>query len=326
MDYTKCFKKVLLNYPFIDPVVELIRHNENITYKVIDEASEDTYLLRMHKPITKNMEGVHNTREGIQSELKHLLAWSSYSKLPAQTPVPNLNGELVTTIVNESEDVHCSVLTWIDGDTMSKEDFTSEEMVSALGKRIASLHQFSQKYQHKHVSNFIRPEYEIEWANNILVKLRSGTEKGIITTKDFEIIENTFSLIIDCLKVLDKTTETWGFIHADINFSNLILTSSGISFIDFGLSGFGYYLFDVAMGSLILRPELRNTFLEAYNLGKENIKYLEGFMLLAFLANGAFHINNKSLEEKIKENIPKLCSNYFMPFLKGEIIFYKIVS
>ncbi|GIP36522.1 hypothetical protein J2TS4_57320 [Paenibacillus sp. J2TS4] len=35
MDYTKCFKEVLLQYSFIDPIVEFIRHNENITYKVI---------------------------------------------------------------------------------------------------------------------------------------------------------------------------------------------------------------------------------------------------------------------------------------------------
>lgn len=53
MDYTKCFKEVLLKYSFIDPFVELIRHNENITYKVTEKYSGDTYLLRMHKPITK---------------------------------------------------------------------------------------------------------------------------------------------------------------------------------------------------------------------------------------------------------------------------------
>lgn len=45
------FKEVILKYSSIDPIVEFIRHNENMTYKVIEKGSEDTYLLRMHKPL-----------------------------------------------------------------------------------------------------------------------------------------------------------------------------------------------------------------------------------------------------------------------------------
>lgn len=118
------------------------------------------------------MQGVQNTRDAIQSELEYLLAWSSHSELPVQIPVPNLNGELVTNVVIESEEVNCSVLKWIAGETMSKIDFTNEEIVSTLGKRIAYLHQFSRNF--KHGLSFIRPHYEIEWINKILTKFRSG--------------------------------------------------------------------------------------------------------------------------------------------------------
>lgn len=172
MDYTECFKEVLLKYSFNDPIVEFIRHNENITYKVTEKGSEDTYLLRMHRPITKNMQGVQNKAEAIRSELEYLLAWSSHSELPVQIPIPNLDGELVTSVVIGCEEVNCSVLKWILGETMSKKDFTSDEMASTLGKHIAKLHQFSRRF--KHASSFIRPEYGIEWVDNILAKLRSG--------------------------------------------------------------------------------------------------------------------------------------------------------
>jgi len=37
MDYSKCYKEVLLHYTIIDPIVEFIRHNENITYKVTEK-------------------------------------------------------------------------------------------------------------------------------------------------------------------------------------------------------------------------------------------------------------------------------------------------
>jgi len=324
MDYTKCFKEVLLKYSFIDPFVEFIRHNENITYKVTEKGSEDTYLLRMHKPITKNMQGLHNTREAVQSELEYLLAWSSHSELSVQIPVPNLNGELVTTAVIEHEEVHCSVLKWIFGEIMSKQDLNSEGTVSSLGTNIAYLHQFSLLYQHG--SSFIRPEYGIEWTNTMLTKLRSGEEMGIITTKDFHILENTLSLINDRLKVLSKTIETWGLIHADINYSNLILTSRGISFIDFGLSGFGYYAMDVAMGALMTKSELRDALLPGYtNIISRRIdtEQLEGFMLLAIFAYYAFLVSKKDQHMWIREHITGLIE-ICKPFLNGKTIFYDI--
>ncbi|NOU95668.1 phosphotransferase [Paenibacillus sp. LMG 31456] len=324
MDYTKCFKEVILKYSFIDPIVEFIRHNENITYKVTEKGSEDTYLLRMHKPITKNMQGVQNMREAIQSELEYLLAWSSHSELPVQIPVPNLSGELVTSVVIECEEVYCSVLKWIFGETMSKRDFTSEEMVSTLGKHIAYLHQFSQSF--KYGSSFIRPEYEIAWVNNMLTKLRSGEKMGIIATEEFQILENAFSLVTDRMKGLSKSFETWGFIHADIHYSNLIRTSRGISFIDFGLSGFGYYASDVAMGALFTKYELRDDLLSGYTniiSGKIDIAQLEDLMFLNISEYYAFLVSRKEKHMWIREHIPcqiELCKS----LLKGKTVSYNI--
>ncbi|GIP36518.1 phosphotransferase enzyme family protein [Paenibacillus sp. J2TS4] len=325
MDYTKCFKEVILKYSFIDPIVEFIRHNENITYKVTEKGSEDTYLLRMHKPITKNMQGVQNMREAIQSELEYLLAWSSHSEFPVQIPVPNLNGELVTSVVIEGEEVHCSVLKWIVGDTLSKRDFTSEEIVSTLGKRIASLHQFSRSF--KPGSSFIRPEYGIAWVNTMLTQLRSGEKMGIIATEEFQILENVFSLVTDRMIGLSKSFETWGFIHADIHYSNLIRTSRGISFIDLGLSGFGYYTMDVAMGALFTKGELRDALLSGYtkiNSRKIDIEQLESFMFLAICGYYAFLVSRNDKHVWIREHMPGLIEHLCKPLLNGKTVFYNI--
>jgi Ser/Thr protein kinase RdoA (MazF antagonist) len=325
MDYTKWYKEVLKHYYFVNPIVEWIRHNENITYKVIDSGSANIYLLRMHKPITTNMQGVQNTNEAIQSELEFLLAWSCHSQFPAQIPVPNVHGKLVTTVWIENEEVHCSILEWIDGETMSKNDLESEERVNTLGKEIALLHRFSQSYQL--ALSFRRPEYGLEWTETMLSKLRSGEEIGIISTKHFHIVENTFSLIKERLKVMSNKNETWGFIHADINYSNLILSAKGISFIDFGLSGFGYYAMDVAMGALLTKKELRDTLLASYtNLipGKIDIEQLEGFMFLAIAAYYAFLVSNKDQHTWIRDKMPGLIEHFCNPFLNGKTVFYTI--
>lgn len=324
MDYTKCFMDVIMQYSFNDPIVEFIRHNENITYKVTEKESEDSYLLRIHKPITKNMQGVQNKLEAIQSELEYLIAWSSHSKLPAQIPVPNLQGELVTCVVIECEEVNCSVLKWIFGDTMSKSDFTNKKNVSTLGNRIANLHQFSQSF--KYGSSFKRPYYEIEWISHILTKFRSAENTGVITNEEFKILVNAFTLVTDRMKRLSKSSETWGFIHADIHYSNLISTSRGISFIDFGLSGIGYYAMDLASAALFTKSELRDDLVSGYtNIISRNIDItqLEDFMFLDICGLYAFRVSREEMHKWIREHIPsllELCKS----LLNGRMAFYKI--
>ncbi len=252
------------------------------------------------------MQGVQSTHKAILSELEYLIAWSSHSELPVQNPVSNQKGELVTTVIVEDEEVHCSVLQWIFGETMSKQDFNSEETVNTFGTNIANLHRFSLSYQHG--SCFIRPEYGIEWTNTMLTKLRLGEEIGIISSGEFHILKNTFSLINARMKEWNKTNDTWGFIHADINYSNLILTSKGISFIDFGLSGFGYYMMDVAMSALMTKGEFRDALLSGYTniISKRvEIEQLEAFMFLAIVGYYTFILGQKNKHKWIRENIPK---------------------
>ncbi|UQZ85605.1 Phosphotransferase enzyme family protein [Paenibacillus konkukensis] len=323
-DDANCIKEILLQYPFIDPVVEFIRHNENITYKVTEKGSEDAYLLRIHKPITKNMQGVQNRREAIQSELEYLLAWSSCSELPVQIPVPNLNGDVVSSVVLEGEEVYCSVLKWICGETMSRSDFASEEMASTLGERVAQLHQFSRSF--KPSSGFIRPEYEIAWINNMLTKLRSGENMGVILSGEFQIIEKAFPPIIDRMKSWSKSIETWGFIHADIHYSNFIRTSRGISFIDFGLSGFGYYAMDVAMSALFIKSELRDDLLSGYTkviAGNIDVAQLEDLMFLNICEYYAFLVSRREKHLWIREHMPSLIE-LCRSLLQGTPVFYRM--
>lgn len=325
MDYTKYVNEVLLHYSLVNPVAELIRHNENMTFKVIQQGAEDTYLLRIHKPITANMQGVHNTREAIQSELALLQGWSAHSPFPVQIPVPNINDELITAIWINHETVYCSILKWLDGEAVSKEELHDEQSASKLGEQIAYLHQFSQSFRHH--SSFIRPEYGIEWSNQVLEKLRAGEQTGVISTNYFRSIEQTFSVVNGRQKLMGTTAETWGFIHADINYSNLIRTAKGISFIDFGLSGFGYYAMDIAMGALLTKSEYRDALVSGYTriISRTiDIEQLEYFMFLAIIAYYSFLVSNKEMHAWIHKNIAGLIEHICLPLINGENVFYRI--
>ncbi|MBZ9686775.1 hypothetical protein G9F72_010605 [Clostridium estertheticum] len=70
MDYNIIAKEILSVYPISEPEIQFIRHNENITFKVIDRIYNKHYLLRIHKPSIEGLFGLQHTLEGIKSEIK----------------------------------------------------------------------------------------------------------------------------------------------------------------------------------------------------------------------------------------------------------------
>lgn len=136
-------------------------------------------------------------------------------------------------------------------------------------------------------------------------------------------------LINSRLGSIGKTSDSWGIIHGDLNMGNIIVTSKGeISFIDFGLFGFGYYLLDVSMGALMVPSEHRRQFLNGHygfnEVPEDVIVTLEGFMLLAIFGYYAFHIENVKVHPWIRERMPLLCANHCIPFLSVDSIFYNL--
>lgn len=68
---------ILKSYGIEQPVITFIRHNENRTYKVDDEATGNAFLMRIHQPFKQSMAGPQHTYDGLLSELEMLeaLAW-----------------------------------------------------------------------------------------------------------------------------------------------------------------------------------------------------------------------------------------------------------
>lgn len=322
MDYSLVLNKALQHYSIEEPEIEFIRHNENLTCKVTEKKSGNPYLLRLHKPVSPNLKGVQSTPEAVQSELEFLRAWSVHSDLPAQTPVASRKGEWVTTVSVDQEEAACTVLRWIEGEVVPKRGLDNEEAARNLGSRIAELHLFSRSFQPG-----IRPEYGIDWVTGMLGKLRIGEQEGILSQNDFQMIEQTISMMMSRMTLWEQKKENWGFIHADINFSNLIRSSKGISFIDFSLSGYGYYAMDVAMGALLVKGELRDELLSGYSeriTSEVNLEQLEAFMFLAIIGYYSFVVDQPDQQEWIKEHVSGLVENLCKPLLSNKSVFYQI--
>ncbi|MBT2765997.1 aminoglycoside phosphotransferase family protein [Paenibacillus sp. ISL-20] len=318
-------QEILKEYGIQEPEITFIRHNENRTYKVGDHDGS-TYLLRIHQPVKDGMAGQQHTYDGLLGELQMLEHLSGWDQLLVQRPLRNREGELITIIEHEGKRWNSSVLTWLEGRDLHKEDVSDPVMVEKLGARVSELHRFYGQYISEGMDK--RPSQGIGYNQYMIEVIKQGLAKGLFTSFDVSVIEDTISLVNS--RLADRgNEEAWGLIHGDLSLGNIIMTSDGeLSFIDFGFFGPGYNYTDVAMGAMMVPSELRNIFLRGYygseHTGQDKFVLLEGFMLLAIIGYYVFQMENESVHAWMRERMPKLCADYCKPYLSGERIFYSV--
>lgn len=137
---------ILNQYGIREPEVTFIRNNENRTYKV-EGHDGSTYLLRIHQPVKDGMAGLQHTYEGLLGELQMLEALSGQDRLLVQKPLRNREGELITFIEHEGKRWNSSVLIWLEGRDLQKDDVSDPVLVEKLVARIAELHKFYSQYK-----------------------------------------------------------------------------------------------------------------------------------------------------------------------------------
>ncbi len=356
MSYDHMAADIIQNYTIEKPVVSYIRHNENLTYHVVDEASGQKYLLRIHQAAYASMSGIQHTLPALEAEMDLLYELNATTALRVQHPVRNVSGEWVTVWRSEEgKEICCTVLEWIEGRDIQQGERLTTEQIYDLGVQLQTLHQLGRVIetseeargtdesagmssgvhqgdsgQRQTAQMAVRPAYGSIQENNVMLEqLKEGVRLGIFTTEDFDLLRETFENINEQLATYPQHAETWGVIHGDITRNNLLITDQGISMIDFCLYGYGYYLFDAGGAALMFNREEREQFLSGYTkqsapLTDRDIRLMEGFMLIFTLGYYAFQMANESRHEWMKDRMPKLCSKYCRPYVQNESIFYEL--
>ncbi|MCM3127131.1 MULTISPECIES: phosphotransferase [unclassified Paenibacillus] len=316
--------KHLLNaYEMDRPEPTFLRHNENRTYRVQD-SDGNRYLLRIHEPFVQEMKGLQHTEAGILAELDMLEQWGHWSQDEVQMPVRNKSGQLVTTLEIDGHRQNASLLTWMEGRDLSKEDTQDAEVAKKLGTHLSELHSFFRKYNPSGMES--RPSQGKVYNERMAQVIYSGISQGLFKPADAAIIEDTLRLVNSRLSD-EGGNDGPDLIHGDICLGNVILTVNGdVRFIDFGFYGKGYAQIDTAMNAMMLPAKRRDAFLEAYYGGRcsENeLLQLEGFMLAAIIGFYVFQYGNVKMHDWMRERMPILCAERCQPFLQGERIFYQ---
>lgn len=326
MEHEKLAEEILSYYLLFNMDIKFIRHNENITFKITNNLNDKSYLLRIHLPVTAGFVGIQNTLEGLQSEMILLKELNLNTKMLIQEPNANRFGDYVT--VHNSEQltipILATLLTWIEGSTLTLNEDNIEEIIFELGEELATFHEFTRRT--KPVQSLIRPKYDVNRIDFALKDLQYGVDTAIFSLEHYETIKEVLYLVKRQINELDLRESAWGLIHADLQLGNVIISDGRPSLIDFSLSGYGYYLFDLGSATSIIPSEMRRLFLDGYSsksaFSLEDLRYIEGLIFMDIFISYCFFIRDSDNNGWIKTNASEICDTLCKDFIEGKSVYY----
>jgi len=229
-------------YDLNQPRAELIRHNENMTYKVTD--ADKKYVLRIHKRVegfsTDIFDMSHNLIELIQSELEIISALKNAADFQMQTPVCGRNGNLVQAL---DDGTPVSLLAWVEGQTVESAGITPE-IAKESGKLMAKMHTFFHQRTESE-KKYARYSYDQSILPRIAERIENAAQVKAMTDKQANIILNAIDEMRQRFDELDNIEEKH-IVHADLGKSNVIVGANGqLTPIDFSLCGYSHFYMDI---------------------------------------------------------------------------------
>ncbi len=309
-------KSALQAYGCQNANIQFIRQAGNTLFRVqtsslptIKQGCEffqkNQYLLRIHQPGYQEVEAIH-------LELQWLLSMRFDANLPVPDPIPTLDGSLLhlQEIPGIPLTRHCSLLRWVNGRSV-KNNFRPHHF-HAQGRLMAQLHNFASDWQIP--ADSIKRKFD--WEGLFQNDVGSGMPNGDAWTLLSPFHREAFSIVVERVKELmdewGQTPEIFGLIHGDLGVdANLLFWHGEPRAIDFDDSGFGYYVFDlaVALDAVRDRPdytEYKDALLKGYTefrkLPEEQANLIDLF-LAAFevywnlWATGGTHLYPELLDE-----------------------------
>lgn len=226
----------------------------NTLYKVYAPAAEAArpdddlfepgqYLLRVYQPGWQ-------APEAIELELAWLAAMRREAGLPVPEPVPRPDGGLLTevSLPGSPETRNCALLRWIKGRLLPAQG--RPEHYRAQGRLMARMHRFTQQWQQQLPPGNPKRHYNWEglFRNDPEIGLPPGKSWEYLPAEwvePFETVARQFRRLTDAW---GTGPEVYGLIHADMGLdANLLFWRGRPRPIDFDGSGFGYWMYDLAV-------------------------------------------------------------------------------
>lgn len=316
-------------YPIASPSIQFLRHSENITFKITDGKDNKQYVLRIHKPFTRNLADLRQQPRAILSELLWMDALAKEAGIPVPPVARNNAGQLITTVelASAGQLVPCSVLGWLDAEPYRADAPNIEILAAQLGRLMARMHDHASQWTPP--EGFLRPRTGPEHILQILDQLLPGIQMGIIQPEDYTVIKMAAEKIRDIVINIDRIPENWSLIHNDLHTGNWLFRGDKVFPIDFSLCGYGYHLFDIAIcaGSMgsenpALRQFFINGYLEHRTLPQDFSRIIEAFFIISILGYYAFILPDPGHNEWISTHFPTVAETVCSRFIREEPFFF----
>lgn len=293
--------------------IELLRHNENMTYRIT--AVEGEYVLRIHKSIdTMNLSllsGCMKAEALINGEMELLEYLNKQSELGTQAPIKNRGGSFVTMV----GEYYGTLIRWISGECLEKEQI-NQKLAEKIGCMLADMHNALDSYE-----SADRYSYGQELVERMLSFYNDTLTHSTIGAEQLEIIGQTLEKI---KTMLDENNDDMIVVHNDLGESNLLVSEENIVPIDFSLSGICVREMDLA--SLYCHFEdagIRVAILAGYRQAslhkvcEKRIEICIGYQLLIFIFSQFQAIQSQGW---FKEALGYWCEEILGRILQGERI------
>ncbi len=272
-----------------------MRHAGNAMFRVFDgipgvvnkpdeRYENDQYLLRIHSP-------GYQTAEAIELELAWLAAMCEEANLPVPEPVRTLDGRLLTQISTPEipGERSCSLLRWVKGRFVTKN--ARPKHLRAQGRLMARIHDCSARWQSP--QNSTKRHYDWDWLFGVVrddvgTELPAGEVWPLLPARFLEPLKSVSHRIGKVMQRWGNGPDVYGLIHADLGIdANVLFWRGEARAIDFDDSGFGYWVYDLAVALEHCRddpayPAFRDALLDGYaevrSLPQEQLSHLDLFM------------------------------------------------
>ncbi|MEM7129046.1 MAG: phosphotransferase [Chloroflexota bacterium] len=230
----------LRQYGLEDAQLALSQDKWNITYCVTG-ANGQKYNLRICGAAMQDAERIHD-------EMIFLDFVAQRGQIRVPKPVRNVDGEFVTTVEADERRI-CCLFEWIEGDVVR--DALTDSVMHKMGRATAFLHQAAHAFRFPTPDDPFRRGYDYDEAVILQHREWMAALGDQISPERRELLNRAIDHVLAQFAQIPKHRDTYGFIHADLNPNNFVVTNVGledeeVSVIDFEQLGRGYFCIDFA--------------------------------------------------------------------------------
>ncbi|WP_414622156.1 phosphotransferase enzyme family protein [Calothrix sp. CCY 0018] len=300
-------RNAIKQYDFNSVKLKFLKHLENTTFKLSTE--QGNFLLRVYC-------GLQNTVQDIESEAKIIEYLSNCNNSQYQKPIYNNSHNFVSMVEASGIAKPVSILSWIDSPIIGNQ-VNDLSLFEQLGKLVAHIHNQLANWQKP--INFKRPMFDADGligSNGAFGYANLGYK--YFDNQTVSLFESVYQRLIDFEAVNGKQKNIFGIIHGDLHLNNVILHQNTLIPIDFDDSGWGYYIYDLAVilakySEMAEYSKIKTSLIKGYRSIKELSIEIENklslFMAARYICLALF-LAGKSEEESIKQTALEYIPSY----------------